>query len=209
MQVPNNLWIVLCNLQNFRNRSTLLFLWRSSNNNWFLTYRKLSDLLLFPHPLAFSHHVYLSPYFGWFCIYSCRFPRRSTFIQPFANFPGYPWRGSRTTQSCPSVHGEPFSFSQFVFIKLFNSQVAHLSISMLAAKKGIVTIESTKPSIIFTWTCRWHSWTLTGINGRSKPLRSEFDTPWCAYYFFLSLSFLILFPVIEQMEFVRFQHLLA
>jgi len=80
---------------------------------------------------------------------------------------------------------------------------------MLVAKKGIATIESTRPSTTFTWTCWWHSWTLTGINGRSKPLRSEFNTPWCTYYFFLSLSYLILFLVIERMEFVQFRHLLA
>jgi len=90
----------------------------------------------FPIPFAFSHHVYPSPYFQWFCIYSCCFPRCSPFIQPFTNFPGYPWRGGHTTQSCPSVHGEPFSFSQFVFIKLFNFQVAHLSMLDAGGQEG-------------------------------------------------------------------------
>jgi len=167
------------------------------------------SLAVSPSP-RFSHHVYPSPYFWWFCIYSCRFPCRSTFIQSFANFPGYPQRGSCITQSCPSIHGELFSFSHFVFIKLLKTFRWPIWVcSMLVAKKGIATIKSAKPSIIFTWTCRWHSWTLTGINGRSKPLRSEFDTPWCTYYFFLSLSYLILFLMIERMEFVRFRHLLA
>ena len=80
---------------------------------------------------------------------------------------------------------------------------------MLVAEKGIVTIEFARPSTTFIWTCQQHSWTLTGINGRLKPLRLEFNTPWCAYYFFLSLSYLILFLVIEWMEFVWFQHFLA
>ena len=117
MQVPNNLWIVLCNLQKFHNRSTLLFLWRSSDNNWSLTYRKLSNLLLLPHLLAFSHHLYPAPYFWWLCVYSCHFPCRSAFIQPFTNFPGYPWRGSQTTQSHPSVHGELAFFGCYLTVE--------------------------------------------------------------------------------------------
>jgi len=83
----------------------------------------------------------------------------------------------------------PFLFLNLSLLSFLTSRWPIWVCSMLVAKKGIATIESTKPSIIFTWTCRRHSWTLTGINGRSKPLRSEFDTPWCAYYFFF-ISFI-------------------
>jgi len=209
MQVPNNPWIVLCNLQNFRNRSTLLFLWRSGDNNWFLTYRKLNNLLLFPHPFAFAHHVHLSPYFRWFCIYSCRFPRCSTFIQPFTNFPGYPWRGSHTTQSCPSVHGEPFSFSQFVFIKLFNFQVAHLSMLDAGGQEGYCDYQVRKAFYNFYMDLPvalvnpdWDQWKIEAPQvGVRYPL---------VRILFLFISFISDFIfVIERMEFVWFWHLLA
>jgi len=102
-----------------------------------------------------------------------------------------------------------FSFSQFVFIKIFNFQVAPLSMLDAGGWEGCCNYRVRKAFYNFIWTCQWHLWTLTGINGRSKPLTSEFDTPWYAYYFFLSLSYLILFLMIEQMELVQLWHLLA
>jgi len=209
MQAPNNLWIVLCNLQNFHNRSTLLFLWRSGNNNWFLTYRKLSDLLLFPHPLAFLimsiHHLTFD---------GSAFIRAAFLVaRPLFNL-SPTFQGTHEEVAALLNLAHLYMVSPFLFLNL--SLLSFLTFrwpiwvcSMLVAKKGIATIESAKPSTIFTWACRQHLWTLTGINGRLKPLRLEFDTPWCTYYFFLSLSYLILFLMIERMEFVRFRHLLA
>jgi len=150
----------------FCNRSTLLFLWRSSGNKGFLTYRKLSNLLpsFLPSP-SFHHHVYLTPYFWWFWIYLCHFLCCLAIVQPHAFFPGYSWRGSQAAQPHPSIHGE-FFLSQFVLLKFLTFRWPICTCLRLVVGKGIVTIKSARPSTIFTWTCWQHLWIPAGISGR-------------------------------------------
>jgi len=187
----------------------LLFLWRSGDNNWFLTYRKLSDHLLFPHPLAFLIMSIRHLTFDGSVFIRAAFLVARPLFNLSPTFQGTHEEVAALLNLAHPYMVSPFLFLNLSLLSLLTSRWPIWVCSMLVAKKGIATIESAKPSIIFTWTCQRHSWTLTGINGRSKPLRLEFDTPWCAYYFFLSLSYLILFLVIERMEFVRFRHLLA
>jgi len=136
MQAPNNLWIVLCNLQNFRNRSMLLFLWRSGDNNWFLTYRKLSNHLLFPHPLAFLimsiHHLTFN---GSAFIHAAFLVARPLFnLSPT-------FQGTHEEVATLLNLAHPYMVSPFLFLILsllsfLNFQVAHLSMLNAGGQEG-------------------------------------------------------------------------
>jgi len=150
----------------------------------FLTYRKLSDFLLFPHPLALLIMSIRHLAFDGSAFICAAF----LIAWPLFNL-SPTFQGTHEEVAALLNLAHPYMVSPFLFLNL--SLLSFLTFrwpiwvcSMLVAKKGIATIESAKPSTIFTWTCQWHLWTLTVINGRLKPLRSEFDTPWCVYYFF-------------------------